>query len=324
MHLRQLPIASSSRALSALAVSLAITACDNAVAIRAPEPLVDKRLVAFVSDSGNAAGGSIFVMHADGTHKTKLTSGNFRDDHPAWSPDGSSIAFATNRSPAGIWVVNSDGSNLRPLVTSTDSMHVDEPEWSPDGRSIAFVAEVNTGALHDLIEAIMIADADGSHARQLTTNPKGEQWPSWSPDGTRIVFTASPDSTGSHIFVVNVDGTAQRQLSTGNDTDPRWSPDGSQIAFMNLTVSYYPQILVMQADGSNRHALTTKGVYRAPAWSPDGQQLEYEGFSNTPNHAPMRIYRVNADGSEARAITSDGAEPGSLSNSWSPAWKPAP
>jgi Tol biopolymer transport system component len=308
------------RSCCVLALGIAAGACgDGSTSTRSP--LVDTRLIAFVSDSDNFAGSSsIFTMHADGTHKSRLTTKNFLDDHPTWSPDGSSITFESNRQPGGVWIMNADGSNQRPLVVYPGFSGASELHWSPDGRSIAFVAFV------DEVLVIMVADADGSHARRLTTNPKGELWPSWSPDGTQIAFMAISDSLVYSIFIVRADGSAQRQLTYGLDEQPEWSPDGTRIAFTNLNDNNTSQIFVVQADGSHRRALTIGDVNADPAWSPDGRQLAYDVFEiDSIPQRPLRIFRVNADGSDARAITLDRTtELPSFSSSWSPDWKPTP
>jgi Tol biopolymer transport system component len=89
--------------------------------------------------------------------------------------------------------------------------------------------------------------------------------------------------------------------------------------------SDHPRIFVMNSDGSHRFALTSSGEYASPAWSPNGRQIEYEGIEGEQTSStPLRIFRMNADGSDARGVTSDGSDHYRLSNSWAPAWKPAP
>jgi TolB protein len=319
----------TSHAICTFAVALAIVACsESTTGTRTPPPLVDDRLVAFVSDSGNSCCGhsSIFIMHADGSHTTRVTSENQHDDLPAWSPDGSTIAFYSDRSPSGIWTVNADGSNLRSLV-SAPGLYPSEPAWSPNGHSLAF-SETTTDSLSNFVDIIEIADADGSNAHQLITAAADVASPSWSPDGTRITFVAG---VSPHLFVINTDGTAEHQITDGFDFQPQWSPDGSHIAFTTLdnnNVGVLAQITVASPDGSNRRALTSGAVDRKPAWSSDGRQIAYEGFGRDSTTGatltPHRIYRINADGSGKRLMSSDTALSLPGYNSWAPAWKPAP
>jgi Tol biopolymer transport system component len=329
MRCRPLQTVRTSRAICTAAVVTAIIACGDSSTSSANHPLVDDRLVAFMSDSGTVCCGhsSIFVMHADGTETTRLTSGDFADGFPAWSPDGSTIAFSTDRSPAGIWVVDADGSNVRPLITAPDFLAAGEPAWSPDGSSIAFSAAVKD-SLDNFIGVIEIADADGSHARQLMTTATDIESPSWSPDGTRMLFVAAPDGIGTHIYEVNTDGTLQRQLSNQLDRDPQWSPDGHHIAFTNVDTTDFQasiRVAVMSEDGSNRRVLTPHDANRKPAWSPDGRQIAYEEWGRDSStgaaRSRRRIFRMNADGSDVRPMTPDSAQ-SHLTTSKAPAWKP--
>ena len=331
MHHRMLRRVRISRAIYVLAIGQAIIACSDSTTTTGPPPLlVDTRLIAFVSDSGNSSGSSIFVMHADGTHKTRVTGDNHRDDSPAWSPNGSTIAFTSDRSPQGIWVVDADGNNLRPLVTAPDFLDPGEPAWSPDGHSIAFSSALRD-SLGNFIGVIMFADADGSHARQLTTTATDVGAPAWSPDGTRILFVNSPDGISPHVFVIRTDGTSQQQLTNSLDFQPRWSPNGRLIAFTNLEPldnTILAHITVMQPDGANRRVLARGGVNRRPAWSPDAQQIAYDGYTRDSTSGAFltytRIFRMNANGSDLRPMTSDGGQFHPAFRSWAPVWKPTP
>ncbi len=328
MHLHSLLMTRTSRTVCVVAIGLAAAACsDSKTPTQPPPPLVDARLIAFTSDSDNApldgsdgrGGSSIFTMHADGTHKSRLTSPHFLDAYPSWSPDGSSIAFESSRPPAGIWIMNADGSNQRPFLTDAAFESPTELRWSPHGGFIAFNAYVDNVST---VRVIMIANADGSHAHRLTTNLTGEHWPAWSPDGTRIAFMAISGPIGYSIFIVSSDGTGQRQLTFDADGEPAWSSDGTHIAFVNFDDSDHPQIFVMREDGSDRRALSTGGD---PAWSPESRQLVYDrNTSDSPSNSPLEIFRMNADGSDVRAITSFGSVAGAFSESWGPVWKPTP
>jgi TolB protein len=306
MHRKSIAVHTAGRVIALTVLALATLACSDS---SGPDtPLVDARVVAFSSTVGNSSGVSLFLMHADGSSKTRLTPEGSLDESPVWSPDGTTVAFDTNRDTAGIWLVNADGTNLRQFLTPPAFDQPSGLSWRPDGNKIAFTAHVDT------VFAVLVANANGSAAHRLTTNLHGEQRSSWSPDGTKIAFEGRVDeAVNSSIFVIGADGSAQHQLTTGTqDGSARWSPDGTQIVFDRHTNPGI-QVFVMNADGSNQHALTTTDANFGAAWSPDGLQLEFTTLRNNNN----QIARMNADGSDVRLITTSGT------NAF-PAWKPTP
>jgi TolB protein len=93
-------------------------------------------------------------MNADGTGSTTLTEGAPDDEEPAWSPDGSLLAFIRD---GNVYVIGSDGSNPRPLTTGSGRYAT--PSWSPDGSEIAFVDEEGEG--------VFVIRPDGTGLRQV-------------------------------------------------------------------------------------------------------------------------------------------------------------
>lgn len=275
--------------------------------------------IAFASDvNGNM---EIYVMTVseesggDSSEWYRLTYNRDFDINPAWSPDGTQIAFISGRSGSSkIYVMNveqalqsADGSAPQLLTTSI----ANDVTWSPDGVQIAFSSEQDGDA------EIYVINIDGSGERKLTDNDADDVNPSWSPDGTEIAFTSKRDGRFQEIYVMNSDGSDQRRLTNNeaNDHDPAWSPDGTQIAF-SYDLNGNSEIYVMDADGSNRQQLTDhpNAMDWWPHWSPDGAQivfcvLDQDNFGNLHD-----IYVVNADGSNLRQLTNDTAD------TWWPAW----
>ena len=171
----------------------------------------------------------IFVMERDGTHVMRLTRDPRTEYTPSWSPDGSKIAFigysnsrasvTTFRVPR-LYLMNADGSDLRHIGPDNAAL----PRWSPDGAEIMFVNE-DSGS-------ICTIRPDGTSLRRIVdiaSLPGGRAFkpnftsPAWSPDGAKIVFAAG-DSTSSHLYMVNADGSSLVQLTSGSGSDgsPAW------------------------------------------------------------------------------------------------------
>lgn len=170
------------------------------------------------------------IMDADGSNTRSLTGGSSRNIRPAWSPDGSTIAFMSDRhakfdlSLTGtddgdleIYLMDRNGSNVRRLTEGAATALT--PAWSPDGRRIAF--QINRdGELHSYI-----MNADGSNQRRLTNGPRFDVRPAWSPDGEEMVFNCG---SGQHknweICRIRADGSGFRTLTKNEvfDGHPDW------------------------------------------------------------------------------------------------------
>ncbi|CAN5386263.1 hypothetical protein BH10CHL1_BH10CHL1_13440 [soil metagenome] len=156
----------------------------------------DGQWIAFVSDRTNATKGSdsIWLMTPDGKNLKNLTTeaGDWENTKPAWSPDGEQLAFyrwtvqkdfKASGGPAGLWVINADGSQAKPLVDFTEWLPSDAPVWSPDGKLIAF----DYGNKDDT--NVWVVPAQGGKPLQISKLPGGEKHISWSPDSKAFVFT---------------------------------------------------------------------------------------------------------------------------------------
>jgi len=222
----------------------------------------------------------IYILNVDSILQAKneviskrLTTHPATDFDPTWSPDGTHIAFRSQRDGNDeIYVMNADGSCQTNLTN--DPANDWSPAWSPDGKQIAFAQSFDNRPFTD----IAVMNADGSNITRLTYH-HGE-YPAWSPDGKRIAFASARDGN-YEIYVMNADGTNQTRLTKdpSYDMSPSWSPDGTQIVFDTQRDFYPPaevgigpefEIHSMNADGSHDMRLTDNMAEdRFPSWSFD-------------------------------------------------------
>jgi Tol biopolymer transport system component len=266
--------------------------------------------IAFVSTrDGN---GEIYVMNADGSNPQRLTNWQQWDGYPAWSPDGTQIAFYSYLSSKDwvIKVMNSDGGNVRQL---TDNGICDgAPHWSPDGTKIAYSSAADCTAEH---REIYVMNTDGTGQRNMTNHDADEASSSWSPDSQQIVFASDRDGDYD-IYIMNADSGDVRQLTENGAEDlmPAWSPWGAQIAFVSDRDGN-DEIYLMDVGGDHVRRLTTSPtVDWFPTWSPDGSQLLF----NSKRDGNLEIYVMDVDGSNVHRLTNDPAD------DFNAVWQPSP
>ena len=240
----------------------------------APQWSPDGSTIAFMKTvslepDGDETDTDVYTMRADGSGLTPLTTSHQEaaTGGLSWSPDGSRIAFTSEReSSAQIWVMGSDGSG-QTRITSTGTSFA--PEWSPDGQRIAFLNQQAASP------EIWTVNPDGSNPSQLTNEPGDHKADvRWSPDGRKLVYTFAytPAGTqlGSDIWTMNADGSGKRNVtdSRSDNTSPVWSPDGSQIAFVfGFGTGPNAEIRVVNADGTGPQTNVSMRQGYRPDWS---------------------------------------------------------
>jgi outer membrane protein OmpA-like peptidoglycan-associated protein len=250
-----------------------------------------------VAFAGTAADGTtqVFSVRPDASGPLQLTKTAKVDNlDPAWSPDGTRVAFATDeRGGYDIGVMNADGGDRKVLPDAApagQSGPADDrqPAWSPDGKALALVREVD-GPLRELV----VMGADGS-APTVVTSADDLDRPSWSPDGKLIAYSARAvvsDRLTHHVFAVaptpDASPTDLTAKDAGDDLDPTWSPDGTRIGLVQNG-----DLAVLPAGGGQPGVIAqTPLVESHPSWYPDGATMVAEV---SPPPAPPALGPITA------------------------------
>jgi dipeptidyl aminopeptidase/acylaminoacyl peptidase len=311
------------------------------VGVSDPRLSPDGRRVAFVVSrvdlEGNRYRRSVWLAATDGSAAPfPLTSGEHGDGQPAWSPDGSRLAFTRSRDGKHSLHVMPVGGPGEVITVCERPEAVEEPEWSPDGAGIAFASRERTGRYSDgdddrarpprLIDrlvsrldgegwivdrprGVFVVPADASAPPTLVA---GGAWDhngfAWAPDGLTLAVTAA---TGEHdaallddVHIVGADGTGERRTLTDrglSHAHPSFSPDGTRIATLTDDVRLVPsngQVAVLDvATGEQR--ILTAGLDRHCAPYPGARSPLWDGerlLFATEDRGDVHVHRIAADG----------------------------
>ncbi len=170
---------------------------------------------------------------------------------PDWSPRGNLLLLSTvdggRHTADTVHTIRPDGSGLRTLTHRMGECG----EWSPDASKILFCSNPGNGDFET-----WVMDADGSHARQLTSSLGKDQGAIWSPDGRRIVFTSTRNGDGE-LWVMNADGSHQHpllRLPDTNEIPDAWLPQG--IVFASFVPDApLPSWFIVRPDGTRMRSL---------------------------------------------------------------------
>ncbi|RMD63709.1 MAG: hypothetical protein D6824_04930 [Planctomycetota bacterium] len=269
-----------------------------------PDVSPDGKYIVFASTQHRPTA-DIYLKSVTGRTVTQLTSDPANDVMPQFSPDGSRIAFASDRSGSwDIYVMNRDGG---PAVQITnESSHEMHPTWSPDGRYIAYSRLGPTSGQWEL----WVTEADNPAVRKFLGYGV---FPEWSPVDNRILYQR-PRERGDRLFSVwtiefrdgeGVNPTEIISSPLAAVVNPSWSPDGRFIVFATIRNNDPSQqgnsrpnqadLWIVSGDGSSRANLTGgRFVNLMPTWSPDNRIYFVSDRSGVDNIWSLRPERAIA------------------------------
>ncbi len=240
---------------------------------------------------------AVWVVPADGGGvPERFTWGPGRDSAARWSPDGTKLAFLSDRDGGKqqLYVIDAHGGEARKLTSLPQG--ATSPVWSPNGTRILVVARVSAADSPDAPKP------KNPPARVITTIK-------YRANGEGFIYDRR-----RHVFVVDVAGGETRQLTDGDwdDVQPAWSPDGGQVVFVsarheNREYDRALDLWAISAEGGEPRQLTPGGGnVSLPAWSPDGQTIAYLGFADAEDD-PLnrRLWLIPAAGGAPRCLTAD-------------------
>ena len=259
----------------------------------------------------------VWRVRIDDTARRQLTHATSDSRAPAWSPDGTQIAFLAARGdgddrPTQVYVLPVDGGEAYPLTAHGDA--VSAFRFSPDGTTLLFLArdgetDEEERRRTERDDALVVDETfRGTHlwiqnlqaqtltdaATRLTEGPFTVSNADWSPDSGRIAFERRPspaanDGWKSDIWIANVETGETRKLyqNGGSDVSPRWSPNGRAIAFaaneVEASTTMFQKLYLISPEGREPRTLLGEfdNQFTTPIWSPDGRRIFWSAGQGT-------------------------------------------
>lgn len=258
----------------------------NTNMIRDPAWSADGSKAAYAAGPLDGSKSDIYIVNADGSSLTRLTTDGAGNTHPSWSPDGKWLVFSSKRdgNPEIYVMTSAGGKVMRLTFSAADDLM---PAWSPDGTQIAFVSSRSMAyEIYTLKIGTPVPTPTPTKPPVKTTTPrpilpaedvtrltfdsKNAANPSWSADGKSIAYSTDRDGN-REIYSMSSSGQRHKRLTANpaNDDFPSWSPDGAWIAFTSSRdASDRPSVFLMLADGAAVYRFDQAvGSEYSPVWA---------------------------------------------------------
>ncbi|MBC8228632.1 PD40 domain-containing protein, partial [bacterium] len=284
-----------------------------------------------IDEAGNQSKADIPVV-VDNTPPIPITSGDIGTElvisdldsdyqSPAWSPDGSMIAYASNEGGAyDIWIFDLKTRTKNRLTRDT-AFDVN-PVWSPDSRWLAFQSlrfaqgrlfgngnwDIEVISIDGSQRLPIVGDEDGftgvNHVDSDLTDVVMDTTPAWSSDGDHLAFSSNVDGDGEIWLITNINEVLQggqpnlTQLTQNEweDSHPTWSPDGTKIAFQSNRHGNW-DIWAINIDGSQEEQLTSDVDNEVkPKWSPDGKRILFVSDQSAEVQGQILALEIHREG----------------------------
>jgi acylaminoacyl-peptidase len=251
---------------------------------------------------------NLWIINFDGTDHRPVTTGNYSDTSPRWSPDGTQIIFISNRDGSSQiyrrWLDSGQTAKVTNVTSAPNGI-----AWSPDGKWISFTMHVPENATQIV---------------KMPAPPEGAKWAEPAKVIDKLVYRFNgagylkPGYT--HLFVAPADGGTPRQISSGKfqhggvafgASEAVWSPDGRALIMsvnrhekFELEARDTDVFEFSVADGAVKKLTSRKGPDGAPSVSPDGKQIAYVGYEDKfQGYQVSQLQVMNRDGGSQRVIS---------------------